>query len=105
MFVHQPEYTARTSGTTRSRAARPVPLLRQGYTFAMPRWKIIAIAILTLLLAVLVFQNTEPVETRFLLATVTMPGALLIFTAGAAGFVIGLLTALRMSAKKKPSQE
>lgn len=63
----------------------------------MQRIKIIAAAALTILLLVVIAQNAEPVETRLLFATVTMPGAALLAIAGIVGFAIGLLTALWVS--------
>ena len=67
----------------------------------MARWKIAIAVVLTVLLLILVLQNTEPVETRFLMATVTMPRAALLGVTGLIGFAIGLLLALRLSGKSK----
>jgi uncharacterized integral membrane protein len=49
-------------------------------------------------------QNTEAVETKFLLATVTMPRVLLLLLTFTLGLVAGLITAstiLRKPAKSK----
>ena len=67
----------------------------------MRNWKVVAIAVLTLLLVVLFLQNTEPVETRLLVATVTMPRAALLAVTGALGFLLGLLVALRFQRPNK----
>jgi uncharacterized integral membrane protein len=66
----------------------------------MVKWKIVVVALLSLLFLVVIVQNTDPVETKFLMASFTMPSAALLFLAGLVGFVIGLLTALKLSGKK-----
>lgn len=66
----------------------------------MQRIKLITVALLTLMLLVVVFQNTEPVDTRLLFATVTMPRAALLAITGAIGFAIGILTALWVSRRQ-----
>jgi uncharacterized integral membrane protein len=48
--------------------------------------KLIIASILAILVAVLVVQNTEPVETHLLFATVAMAHAVLIFISSAAEF-------------------
>lgn len=55
--------------------------------------RIIAAVVLLALVVVLVLQNTEPVETRFLFATVSMPRALLLVLTLLVGFALGLLAA------------
>lgn len=67
----------------------------------MQRFKIIVVAVLTIVLLIVVAQNTEPVETRLLFATVTMPRAALLVITGMIGFAIGLLTALWVSTRSK----
>lgn len=67
----------------------------------MNRLKLITAAILTILLLIVVAQNTEPVETRFLFATLTMPRAALLAITGAIGFAVGLLAALWLSPGSK----
>ena len=49
---------------------------------------------LAAVIAVVAIQNTEPVVTRLLFATVTMPHAILLFTTAAIGFGIGTLATL-----------
>ena len=60
----------------------------------MKQVRLIAILVLALVVAVLILQNTEPVETRLLFATVEMPRALLLLTTVLVGFALGILTAL-----------
>lgn len=59
----------------------------------MKRAKIIAAAIVAILIVVVVLQNTQPVETRILVSTVTMPRAALLFVTLVVGYVLGLVTA------------
>ena len=63
--------------------------------------KLITASILAILVAVLVFQNTEPVETHLLFGTVAMPHAVLIFISSAAGFALGVLLTMSLSSKRK----
>ena len=63
--------------------------------------KLITASILAILVAVLVFQNTEPVETHLLFGTVVMPHAVLIFISSAAGFALGVLLTMSLSSKRK----
>jgi uncharacterized integral membrane protein len=67
----------------------------------MRNLKLIAAAILAILVAVLVVQNTEPVETHLLFATVAMPHAVLIFISSAAGFALGVLLTMSLRSKRK----
>jgi uncharacterized integral membrane protein len=53
--------------------------------------KTVAWALAALLVAALVLQNREPVQTQLLLVTVEMPQILLLVLAGGLGFVLGLL--------------
>lgn len=55
--------------------------------------RIIVAVLLLGLVVVVVLQNTEPVDTRFLFATVSMPRALLLVLTLLAGFALGLLAA------------
>lgn len=56
-------------------------------------------AIATVLITIVVVQNTESVETRLLFARVSMPRAVLLFSTLAIGFVLGLLIARRRPKK------
>jgi uncharacterized integral membrane protein len=68
---------------------------------SMRNLKFIAAAVLAILVAILVVQNTEPVETHLLSATVAMPHAVLIFISAAAGFVLGVLLTMSLRSKRK----
>jgi len=57
-------------------------------------FKPIAILVLVIIVVIVVLQNREEVETHFLLATVTMPRAVLLGTTTAIGFVLGVLVSL-----------
>ena len=59
----------------------------------MNKLKFIAIGVLALLVLVVVLQNTQAVETKLLLLTVTLPNAALLFGTLIIGFAIGVLTA------------
>ena len=60
----------------------------------MKQFKVIAALLLTVLVIVIVLQNTEPVETRLLFMTVTMPRAALLALTTLVGFALGLLACL-----------
>jgi len=53
-------------------------------------WLLAIVAVLVLIVAL---QNTESVETRILLMTVSMPRAVLLFVTLLIGFVLGLVAA------------
>lgn len=56
--------------------------------------KLVLILVLALLVAVLVLQNTDTVETRVLFVTMSMPQAVLLFVTALFGFVLGILVSL-----------
>lgn len=58
----------------------------------MRRLRIIAAVTLAALAVIVILQNTAPVETRLLFATVTMPRAALLILTTLVGFALGLLT-------------
>jgi uncharacterized integral membrane protein len=60
--------------------------------------KLITIAIVAVLTVIIVFQNTDAVDTKILFLTITMPRAALLFGTLVIGFVIGLLTASHFAA-------
>ena len=66
----------------------------------MARAKLIAALVLVALVLIIVFQNTQPVETKFLFVTLTMPRAALLATTMLIGIGIGMLVALGMSGSK-----
>lgn len=51
----------------------------------------VALAVIALIIAL---QNTSPVETRLLFATVTMPAALLLLCTLVLGVIVGIIGAL-----------
>jgi len=55
--------------------------------------------LLVLVAIVVIFQNTQPVVTRFLFATVTMPNAAQIAIIFLLGFAAGMMAALGASFK------
>jgi putative membrane protein len=57
----------------------------------MKRAKVIITVVISLLVLVLILQNTQAVETKILFMTVTMPRALLLFVTFIIGFVAGLI--------------
>jgi uncharacterized integral membrane protein len=59
----------------------------------MNKLKVLAIAAITLVVLIVVLQNTQVVETHLLFLTVTMPNAALLFGTLIIGFAIGVLTA------------
>jgi len=56
-------------------------------------------SVLAVLVIILVLQNTEPVETRFLFASVTMPRAALLALTMLLGVATGVLVSLAISAR------
>ena len=62
--------------------------------------KLITIAIVAVLMVIIVFQNTDAVDTKILFLTITMPRAALLFGTLVIGFVIGLLTASHFAAPR-----
>lgn len=54
---------------------------------------VIAVSVIVVLIVLL--QNTDPVQTRILFATVSMPRAVLLVVMLALGFVLGLLVRIR----------
>jgi uncharacterized integral membrane protein len=69
----------------------------------MNKLKIVAIAVLALVVAIVVLQNTQAVETKLLFLTLTLPNAALLFGTLIIGFAIGVLTAghIVSSAKRR----
>ena len=69
----------------------------------MERFKLIAAAILALLGVIIILQNTEPVETRLLFATITMPRAILLLGTTLIGFILGMLVSFFFKRKGQAS--
>ncbi len=67
----------------------------------MERTKLIFMVILGILGLIIILQNTEPVETRILFATLKMPRAILLFGTFAIGFAVGVLVPLILIKKDR----
>ena len=67
----------------------------------MSKLKLFVSLLLFAVALVVVFQNTQEVETQLLWITVTMPRALLLIVTLFIGLVLGLLLSSRVKRKKK----
>lgn len=67
----------------------------------MKNSKLIVMFVLVVLLGTVAIQNRGPVDTTFVMVTVTMPLILLLVLTAAVGFAIGLLVA--MTGKGRPA--
>lgn len=72
---------------------------------AMNKTKLIAAAVIALLGIIVIAQNTDPVETRILFFTVTMPRFILLLITALLGFAVGLLSAFGFKIRKKKKVE
>ena len=70
----------------------------------MNRFKIISIAILTILGVIIILQNTEPVETRLLFLSIIMPRAILLMGTTLIGFALGILVSFFFQRKEQPKE-
>lgn len=68
----------------------------------MNRFKMIATAILALLGIIIILQNTEPVETKLLFLSITMPRAILLMGTTLIGFALGVLVSFFFKRKEEP---
>ena len=66
----------------------------------MVRAKLIAALVLIAVVIVVVLQNTQPVETKLLFATLTMPRAALLAITMLIGIAVGILVALGLSGRR-----
>lgn len=66
----------------------------------MAKAKMIAALLLIAAGLIVVLQNTQPVETRLLFMSVTMPRAVLLIITLLIGIAVGILVALGFSAGK-----
>lgn len=71
----------------------------------MKKAKVILIIVILLLALIVSLQNTEAVETKFLLMTVTMPRVILLLLTFTLGFVGGMITTSVILKKSGKSQE
>ena len=69
----------------------------------MNKLKAVIIGVVALIVVIVVLQNTQPVETKLLFVTMTLPNAALLFGTLIIGFAIGVLTAGHIvSSAKRP---
>ena len=61
--------------------------------------KLLFLLIFTVFLALIVIQNTAPIQARFLWLTAEIPAIILLFVTATGGFVMGLLAALLMKSR------
>jgi uncharacterized integral membrane protein len=59
----------------------------------MNKLKVVAIGLIAVLAVIVVFQNTQAVETKLLFVTLTLPNAAMLFGTLVMGFAIGVLAA------------
>ena len=65
----------------------------------MKKFKIITIAVVSILVLIVILQNTQSVETKLLFVKITMPRAFLLMLTFLFGFIAGLLATLRLGTK------
>jgi len=66
----------------------------------MIKAKLIAALVLITIFLVLVLQNTQPVETKLLFVTVTMPRAALLGLSMLIGIGVGILVSLGLASRR-----
>jgi len=69
----------------------------------MQYYKLTGILVVSLLILVVILQNTESVETYILFFSFEMPRALLLFLTALLGFAGGVFTSLYLGGKEKTS--
>jgi len=67
----------------------------------MRKFRLWGILLLVLVAIIVIFQNTQPVVTRFLFATVSMPNAAQIAIIFLLGFAAGMMTALGVTIRTR----
>ncbi len=65
----------------------------------MSRWKLAVMAAIAVLTIIVVVQNTQAVETKLLFMTLTMPRAVLLLVTLLIGFVLGVVSAGKITGK------
>jgi uncharacterized integral membrane protein len=70
----------------------------------MERFKLVSIAVLVILGVIIILQNTQPVETRILFMTITMPRAILLMGTTLIGFALGVLVSFLFQKKERKGQ-
>jgi uncharacterized integral membrane protein len=67
----------------------------------MKNWRAVIVIVISLLVLIVVLQNTQSVETKFLFITIGMPRALLLFLTFLFGFIVGAVSIIGFSKKDK----
>ena len=70
----------------------------------MERFKLVSIAVLVGLGIIIILQNTQPVETKILFMTITMPRAILLMVTTLIGFALGMLVSFLFQRKERKGQ-
>ena len=70
----------------------------------MNHFKMISIAVLSILGVIIILQNTEPVETRLLFLSIIMPRAILLMGTTLIGFALGILVSFFFQRKEQPKE-
>lgn len=71
----------------------------------MERFKLISAAILALLGIIIILQNTEPVETKLLFLSITMPRAILLLGTTLIGFSLGVIASFFFRRREEPQKK
>ena len=71
----------------------------------MSRFKMICIAVLTILGVIIILQNTDQVETKILFLSISMPRAILLMGTTLIGFALGILVSFFFQRKDRPPKE
>lgn len=71
----------------------------------MINFKLLASLSAVLLILIVILQNTQPVETRFLFITITLPNAVLLGVTLLIGIVLGILVTLAFSSDRWKSKK
>ncbi len=71
----------------------------------MVKAKLITAFVLAVLVIIVVLQNTEPVETKFLFITTIMPRAALLAITMLVGVAVGILVSLSLTGKRKKKDQ
>lgn len=71
----------------------------------MKKAKLIGVLAVVVVGLIVILQNTQLVETRFLFIKATMPNAILLGLALLAGMAIGILMSLIISSKRDAAKE
>ena len=70
----------------------------------MQHTKLIVTLILSALVFIVVLQNTEPVVTKILFVSITMPRAVLLFGTTMLGFALGVLVSFMMMKRRQDDE-